>query len=141
MNRALRILFVEDMPDIQKVGIRLFQAAGHRVYLAANGREAVDIFDRESVDVVVMDLQMPEMDGWQAAREIRRHEQTARGVPIIAVSAYTQQAEPERIRAAGIDAFIAKPLDNARLFQTIAALCPENSAYDAAGALPDEAAT
>ena len=68
MNRVLRILFVEDMPDIQKVGLRLFQAAGHRVYLATNGREAVDIFDREPVDLVVMDLQMPEMDGWQAAR-------------------------------------------------------------------------
>jgi two-component system sensor histidine kinase/response regulator len=127
MNRVLRILFVEDMPDIQKVGLRLFQAAGHRVYLATNGREAVDIFDREPVDLVVMDLQMPEMDGWQAAREIRRHEQTARGVPIIAVSAYTQQAEPDRIRAAGIDAFIPKPLDNNRLLQTIDALCAVNT--------------
>jgi two-component system sensor histidine kinase/response regulator len=127
MNRVLRILFVEDMPDIQKVGLRMFQAAGHRVYLATNGREAVDIFEREPVDLVVMDLQMPEMDGWQAAREIRRREQAARGVPIIAVSAYTQQAEPERIRAAGIDAFIAKPLDNNRLLQTIDALCAVNS--------------
>jgi CheY-like chemotaxis protein len=140
MNRALRVLFVEDMPDIQRVGLRLFQAAGHRVYLATNGREAVEIFDREQLDVDVMDLQMPEMHGWQAAREIHRHEQVARGVPIIAVSAYTQQAEPDRIRAAGIDAFIAKPLDNARLFQTIAALCPESSDVDGAGALADDAA-
>jgi CheY-like chemotaxis protein len=122
MTRALRILFVEDMPDIQKVGLRLFQADGHRVFLATNGREAVDIFDRERVDLVVMDLQMPEMDGWQAAQEIRRREQAAH-VPIIAVSAYTQQAEPERIRAAGINAFVPKPLDNSRLSRTIEELC------------------
>ena len=141
MNRALRILFVEDMPDIQKVGLRLFQAEGHRVYLATNGREAVDIFDREPVDLVVMDLQMPEMDGWQAAREIRRRERAPRGVPIIAVSSYVQQAEPDRIRAAGIDAFIAKPLDNARLIRTIAELCTNDSDRDSAHSLRDEAAS
>ncbi len=131
MTRALRILFVEDMPDIQKVGLRLFQADGHRVLLATNGREAVDIFDREPVDLVVMDLQMPEMDGWQAAREIRLRKQAAR-VPIIAVSAYTQQAEPERIRAAGINAFVPKPLDNARLTRTIEELCGDDSDHHSA---------
>jgi CheY-like chemotaxis protein len=138
MNRALRILFVEDMPDIQKVGLRMFQAEGHRVFLATNGREAVDIFDREPVDLVVMDLQMPEMDGWQAAGEIRRREQTGH-VPIIAVSAYAQQAEPERIRAAGINAFVPKPLDNARLARTIEELCGDGSDLHPAAALSDDA--
>src|SRR5258708_7026780 len=127
MNRALRILFVEDMPDSQKVGMRLFQASGHRVKLAANGREAIELFAREPFDLVVMDLQMPEMDGWQAAQEIRRRETPSRRVPIIAVSAYSYQSDRERFEAAGINAFVAKPIDNSRLMQTIDALCTEPS--------------
>jgi CheY-like chemotaxis protein len=127
MNRALRILFVEDMPDSQKVGMRLFQAGGHRVKLAANGREAVELFAREPFDLVVMDLQMPEMDGWQAAQEIRRRERPSHRVPIIAVSAYSYQSDRERFEAAGINAFVAKPIDNSRLMQTIDALCEESS--------------
>jgi CheY-like chemotaxis protein len=123
MNRALRILFVEDMPDSQKVGLRLFQAHGHRAKLATNGREAVAMFATDAFDLVVMDLQMPEMDGWQAAREIRRREGSNGRVPIIAVSAYSLQSDRGQFEAAGIDAFVAKPIDNSRLMMTIEALC------------------
>ncbi|HEV2970396.1 MAG TPA: response regulator [Pirellulales bacterium] len=121
-NRTLRVLFVEDTPAGQLVGLRLFQAQGYRVFLAANGREAVEIFDREPVDLVVMDLHMPVMDGWQAVREIRRRE-SERPVPIVAVSAYSNPTDPEWFHAAGINAFVAKPIDKARLLQTIAQLC------------------
>jgi CheY-like chemotaxis protein len=123
MTRALRILFVEDMADSQRVGLRLFQAYGHHVKLASNGREAVELFAREPFDLVVMDLQMPEMDGWQAAQEIRRREPATRHVPIIAVSAYCYQPDREQFEAAGINAFVAKPIDNSRLMQTVEALC------------------
>jgi len=123
MTPALRILFVEDTPDGRVVGMRLFQAQGHHVVLAANGREAVELFDREAFDLVIMDLQMPEMDGWQAAREIRRREAEDRKVPIIAVSATTQRLESDWFEAAGIDAFVAKPIDSPRLMQTVADLC------------------
>ncbi len=126
MNRALRILFVEDMPDSQKVGLRLFQAYGHRVKLAKDGREAVELFDSESFDLVVMDLQMPEMDGWQAAREIRRRERSSGRVPIVAVSAYSLHIDRRQFDEAGIDAFVAKPIDSARLMMTIDALCGDN---------------
>jgi CheY-like chemotaxis protein len=127
MNRALRILFVEDMPDSQKVGLRLFQAHGHRAKLATNGREAVEMFASDAFDLVVMDLQMPEMDGWQAAREIRRREGASGRVPIIAVSAYSLQNDRGQFEAAGIDAFIAKPIDNSRLMMTIQALCGDTA--------------
>jgi two-component system, sensor histidine kinase and response regulator len=126
MTRTLRILFVEDMADSQRVGVRLFQAHGHQVKLASNGREAVELFMREPFDLVVMDLQMPEMDGWQAAQEIRRRETASRRTPIIAVSAYCHQSDRERFEAAGINAFVAKPIDNSRLMQTIAAVCSDS---------------
>jgi CheY-like chemotaxis protein len=127
-DRALRILFAEDTPAGQAVGLRLFQAQGYRVFLAANGREAIEIFDREPVDLVVMDLHMPEMDGWQAVREIRRRERDRRRVPIVAVSAYSNPTDPEWFHAAGINAFVAKPIDKARLLQTIAELCWQEEA-------------
>ncbi len=123
MNQSLRILFVEDTHDGQIVGMRLLQSHGHRVVLANNGREAVEKFDPDEFDLVVMDLQMPEMDGWQAAREIRRREDYQRKIPIIAVSATAQHTDAERFQAAGIDAFVAKPIDSPRLMQTVASLC------------------
>ncbi len=127
MQRALRILFVEDMPDSQKVGLRLFQAHGHRAKLATNGREAVEMFVTDAFDLVVMDLQMPEMDGWQAAREIRRREGAGGRVPIIAVSAYSLQSDRGQFEQAGIDAFVAKPIDNSRLMMTIESLCERSN--------------
>jgi CheY-like chemotaxis protein len=72
-----------------------------------------------------MDLQMPEMDGWQAAKEIRRRESAAHPIPIIAVSAYSYQSDRERFEAAGINAFVAKPIDNLRLMKTIDDLCAD----------------
>jgi CheY-like chemotaxis protein len=123
MTSALRILFVEDTPDGRVVGMRLFQAHGHQVVLAKNGREAVELFDPDAFDVVVMDLQMPEMDGWEAAQEIRRRQAQDRKVPVIAVSATPQPPDSSRFEAAGIDAFVPKPIDSPRLMQTVAAVC------------------
>lgn len=123
MSSTLRILFVEDTLDGRVVGMRLFQAQGHTVVLAANGREAVDLFDPDAFDVVVMDLQMPEMDGWEAAQQIRRRQPADRRVPVIAVSATLFPPDPSQFEKAGIDAFVPKPIDSPRLMQTVAALC------------------
>src|SRR5262249_43753850 len=110
MTSSLRILFAEDTLDGRVVGMRLFKAHGYEVVLAENGREAVELFERDNLDLVVMDLQMPEMDGWQAAQEIRRRQARQRKVPIIAVSATPHPPDSGSFEAAGIDAFVPKPI-------------------------------
>jgi CheY-like chemotaxis protein len=84
---------------------------GHRVSVAANGLEALEALERQSFDLVLMDIQMPVMDGVQAVRTIRQNEQaTRKRQPVFALTANVMQADQERYSAAGMDGFLAKPL-------------------------------
>jgi PAS domain S-box-containing protein len=122
MKKALRILIAEDNPVNQEVAATMLRRRGHHVDIVANGREAVDAVADHSYDVVLMDLQMPILDGIQATVEIRAHEADDR-VPIIALTANAAGGEVDRCIAAGMDDYVAKPF---RAVDLIAAV--ENAA-------------
>jgi signal transduction histidine kinase/CheY-like chemotaxis protein len=107
---ALRILLVEDNPVNQQVAVRMLRKLGHDVDIAHNGFEAVDAARRTAYDAVLMDCQMPELDGYGATLRIRAGESSSRRVPIVAVTANAAVDDRERCLAAGMDDYLAKPL-------------------------------
>ncbi|MGO9272780.1 MAG: response regulator [Terriglobia bacterium] len=110
-KRKLHVLLAEDNAVNQKLAARLLEKHGHQVTVTANGREALAALDQESFDVVLMDVQMPEMDGFESTAAIRvREESTGRHLPIIAMTAHAMQGDQERCLAAGMDGYIAKPI-------------------------------
>jgi PAS domain S-box-containing protein len=119
----LRILVAEDNATNQKLVLALLRQRGHRVDLASNGREALERAAAQSFDVVLMDVQMPEMGGLEATQAIRLHErQSGAHVPIIAMTAHAMAGDRERCLAAGMDAYVSKPLRPDELIATIDAL-------------------
>ncbi len=110
-KRKLHVLLAEDNAVNQKLAERLLEKHGHTVTVTTNGREALAALDRETFDVVLMDVQMPEMDGFEATAAIREREQSAGGhLPIIAMTAHAMRGDQERCLAAGMDGYIAKPI-------------------------------
>jgi CheY-like chemotaxis protein len=119
----LRILLVEDSVFNQKVALGLLQKYGHTVAVANNGREAVAWMDPGDFDVILMDVEMPEMDGLEATAIIREKEKgTGRHVPIVAMTAHAMKGDRERCLAAGMDDYVSKPIRAQQLFDTLAAL-------------------
>ena len=117
---ALRILLAEDNEVNQKLAVHLLEKRGHSVAVANNGREALEWLERETFDVALLDVQMPEVDGFETTAEIRRREQsTRRHLPIIAMTAYAMQGDRERCLAAGMDDYISKPIQPRRLFEAL----------------------
>lgn len=119
--RALRVLVVDDHVVNQAVASAVLRKWGHAVATALDGREAVDKSGQEAFDVILMDLQMPEMDGLDATRAIRARE-AAEGlprIPIIAMTARAMTEDRDKCREAGMDGFISKPLDQQALFEQL----------------------
>ena len=107
----LRVLLAEDNPINQRLVMRMLEKRGHSVTLAANGREAVQALAREPFDLVLMDVQMPEMDGFEATAAIRASERGGtRRQPIFALTAHAMKGVEERCIAAGMDGYLTKPL-------------------------------
>ena len=106
-----KILLAEDNLVNQKVAVRMLEKRGHRVTLAANGKEAVAAVAREPFDLILMDVQMPEMDGFEAtAIDPPGRDRTGRHLPIYALTAHAMKGDAERCRIAGMDGYIAKPI-------------------------------
>jgi two-component system, sensor histidine kinase and response regulator len=119
-RRYLRILLAEDNSVNQIVAVRLLQKMGHTVMVVANGRDTVLMLEEQDFDLVLMDVQMPEMDGIEATRVIREREAaTHKHVPIIAMTAHAMKGDRERCLAAGMDGYIAKPIRPAELLAGI----------------------
>ena len=109
-GRGARILVVDDNAANQKVGLRMIERLGYRGDVAATGADAVSMLGRGHYDAVLMDCQMPEMDGYEASRQIRHNERGGRRVPIIAMTADIVAGERDRCLAAGMDDHISKPV-------------------------------
>jgi CheY-like chemotaxis protein/HPt (histidine-containing phosphotransfer) domain-containing protein len=130
-RHPLRILLAEDNVVNQKVALRLLAQMGYRADVAANGLEAVDAVERQTYDVVLMDVQMPELDGFEASREINRRWPGNRRPRIVAMTANAMQGDRELCVAAGMDDYVAKPV---RIEELVSAL--ERTPRRAAGVAP-----
>jgi signal transduction histidine kinase/CheY-like chemotaxis protein len=121
----LHFLLVEDNPVNQRLGVLLLEKHGHMVQVAGNGREALAALEHQEFDLVLMDVQMPEMDGLEATAAIRRREQgTSRHLPVLALTAHAMKGDRERCLAAGMDGYLAKPIQERELWQALHALFP-----------------
>jgi len=118
---GLRILLAEDNAINNALATALLEKRGHSVAHAANGREALEATGRQTFDLIFMDLQMPEMDGFEATRRIREREQTiGRHTPIAAMTAHAMVGDRERCLTAGMDDYLSKPLQKEELLTLIA---------------------
>jgi PAS domain S-box-containing protein len=124
-QRALRILVVEDNPVNRKVAVGILQKRGHLVQTAENGLEALRALETGPFDVVLMDIQMPEMDGLQATAAIREMEGTSGAhLPIVAMTAHAMKGDREICLAAGMDAYLTKPIMPKDLIAALHAVVP-----------------
>jgi len=120
-RQGLRILLAEDNPVNQIFAQRLLENNGHRVTLAMDGEAALSALERDTFDIVLMDVQMPLMDGLEAARRVRQRERSTNShIPIIAMTAHAMSGDREICLKAGMDGYVSKPIDPRELFAAIA---------------------
>jgi PAS domain S-box-containing protein len=111
LERSLRVLLAEDNPVNQTLATRILEKIGHKVQIVNNGRDAVRRAQAEEFDVILMDVQMPEMDGLEATKAIRDTEAgTGRHVPIVAMTAHVMKGDREKCLSAGMDRYLSKPI-------------------------------
>ena len=113
------VLLVDDDPRMQVLGRKVLERHGYRVVVAADGMEAAAAVDREPFDVVLMDLEMPRIDGHEAMRRIKAKQPA---LPVVAVTAYAMAGDSERCRAEGFDDYISKPYEIQQLRSLVARL-------------------
>jgi two-component system, sensor histidine kinase and response regulator len=120
--RSLHVLLAEDNAVNQRLALRTLEKHGHTVVVASTGKEALAALDWQTFDLILMDVQMPEMDGFEATLAVRAREQaTGRHVPIVAMTAHAMQGDRERCLEAGMDGYVAKPIQAKELLRAIAA--------------------
>ena len=119
LNPMYKILVAEDNPVNQKLAHRLLEKAGNQVEMANNGQEALEKLRQGEYDLILMDVQMPVMDGIQATQKIRESEKNGAHMPIIALTAHAMKGDAEKCLAAGMDGYVSKPIRSEELFQEI----------------------
>lgn len=122
VNQPLNILLVEDKPMNQRLAVAILEEQGWQVDIAPTGKDAVRLHWQNAYDFILMDIQMPEMDGFQATRIIRQQEQTkgTTPVPIVAMTAYAMKGDRERCLEAGMDEYVSKPISQEKLMAAMA---------------------
>jgi len=139
-ERALRILLAEDDPVHQELGLCLLRDRGHTVVVAGDGAEVLDILEHQPIDVLLLDVEMPVMDGLEAAARIRLMERgSGRHVPIVAMTAHAMNGDRERCMAVGMDDYLSKPMQANALFAVIAKWAPETAPTPATATIPKAA--
>lgn len=118
-----RILLVEDVEDNRALARLLLETGGFTVVEAHNGAEAVALAQQQPFDLILMDLSLPVMDGWEAMRQVRAQPATAK-LPIVALTAHAMSGDRERVLAAGFDGYIAKPIEVRSFTADVAAFLP-----------------
>ncbi len=127
-NKGLHVLIAEDNLVNQKLAAKLLEKQGHTSMIANNGREAVEAWETVAFDAVLMDMQMPEMDGIEATKEIRAREQKlGKHITIIAMTANAMTGDRERCLEAGMDEYIPKPVDVLKLAEVLEKITPQAS--------------
>lgn len=128
---GIKLLVVEDNPINRRVLVRMFETLGYSTDLAANGRQALDLLVQAPYDIVFMNCQMPDMDGFAATAEIRHRERLTRHTVVIAMTAHVLEGDRERCLAAGMDDYLSKPLKLADLERAIQTWQPAAVTTDA----------
>jgi CheY-like chemotaxis protein len=115
-----RVLVAEDNPVNQTLVRRLLEKRGYSIVVVGDGRAALSALEQNNFDIVLMDVQMPDMDGFAATAVIREREQASgRHIPIVAMTAHALKGDPERCLAEGMDAYVSKPIRTEELFLTL----------------------
>jgi two-component system sensor histidine kinase/response regulator len=133
LTRPLRIMVVEDTPASQKLFQRILEPAGYELHVVANGIEAIRDFARVHPDLIIMDLQMPVLDGLQTTTILRALDKHHPAIPIIATSARHLPLDRERFFAVGVEAFIPKPFDNQELLSLVQQIIHQQHEQDGVG--------
>jgi two-component system, sensor histidine kinase and response regulator len=121
----LRVLLAEDNAVNRLVALRMLEKQGHSVTVVCDGRQALDALARELFDLALLDIQMPELDGFEVAAAVRAREKgTGKRLPLVALTAHAMQGDRERCLAAGMDGYVSKPIQTARLAQVMANVLP-----------------
>ena len=130
-TQPLRVLIAEDNVVNQKLAMRLVEKRGHRAVVAANGLEAVQASKTQHFDLILMDVQMPEMDGYEAAQRIRERERdNGRRIPIVALTAHAMQGDEQCCLDAGMDGYLSKPIERDRLYALLDTTAPGGDAKE-----------
>ncbi|KQV46725.1 MULTISPECIES: response regulator [unclassified Duganella] len=116
-----RILIIEDSPANMELATVLLSSAGHELFHADRARPGIEIARQQSLDLILMDIQMPEMDGIQAAGILRADPRT-QAIPLVALTALAMKGDRERLMQAGFDAYIEKPIDYRQFLVQVAQL-------------------
>ena len=122
--RPLRCLLAEDNEVNQILAMALLEERGHTVALAQDGRQALELYQQGGFDVIIMDVQMPELDGYEVTAEIRRREEAGAlaRIPILALTAHAMAGDRERCVEAGMDGYVSKPINRSELFAALQAV-------------------